>query len=53
MQVWGLAPLVLSCWLDRLLSLPSFFVVFAFLSSFGWSRVFGDVTSGFFGISSP
>jgi hypothetical protein len=32
MQVWGLVPLVLSCWLDRLWSLPSFFwVVFAFL----------------------
>ena len=31
-QVWGLVPLVLSCWLDRLWSLPSlFFVVFAFL----------------------
>jgi hypothetical protein len=44
MQVWGLVPLVLSCWLDRLWSLPS---------SFGWSRVFGDVTSGFFGISLP
>jgi hypothetical protein len=32
MKAWGLVPLVLSCWLDRLRSLPSsFFVVFAFL----------------------
>jgi hypothetical protein len=34
MQVWGLVPLVLSCWLDRLWSLPSScLVVFAFQRS--------------------
>jgi hypothetical protein len=53
MQVWGLAPLVLSCWLGRLWSLPYLFLSFSLSSSFGWSAVFVDVTSGFFGTSLP